>query len=130
MKRQKTIQMLHTERQLLIQRAFLYTGLSLQPDGSTDSLLRIKDLPSISIGEWRLSRSHGLDCNLNSAGKTCAGELDFSEHDEDLIEEDIFDELSPLQNQGAGEYVFESDLLADTNVARTSDAMALCFLCT
>ncbi|RPB22091.1 hypothetical protein L211DRAFT_348627 [Terfezia boudieri ATCC MYA-4762] len=97
---------------------------------NTDSLLRIKDLPSISIGEWRLSRSHGLDCNLNSAGKTCAGELDFSEHDEDLIEEDIFDELSPLQNQGAGEYVFESDLLADTNVARTSDAMALSFLCT
>jgi len=35
-----------------------------------------------------------------------------------------------LQNQGGGEYVFESDILADTNVARTSDAMALSFLCT
>jgi len=123
---------LHTDRQLLIQRAFLYTGLSLQPDGSTDSLLRIKDLPNFSIGDWHLSASQhgGFDCNLNSAGKTCAGELDFSTHDEVLIEEDLFDELSPLQNQGAGEYVFESDFLANTNLARTSNAMALSFLCT
>ena len=121
-------QWLHTERQLLIQRAFLYTGLSLQPDGSTDSLLRIKDLSTFAIGEWRLSASQygGFDCNLNSAGKTCIGEIDFSAYDEDLIEEDIFDELSPLQNQGVGEYVFESDLVAE---ARTSDAMALTFLC-
>jgi len=107
---------LHTERQLLIQRAFLYTGLSLQPDASTDSLLRIKDLPDFAIGHWQLPTSQhgGLDCNLNPADKTCAGEIDFSAHDEDLIEEDIFDELSPLQNQGGGEYVFESDILADT----------------
>jgi len=63
--------------------------------------------------------------NLNSGGKTCAGEIDFPAH---VVEEDIFDEFAPLQNQGAGEYVFESDLLADTNPARTSDAMTLSFI--
>jgi len=46
------------------------------------------------------------------------------------VSEDIFDELSPLQNQGGGEYVLEPDILADINLARTSDAIALSFLCT
>ena len=45
---------LHTERQPPIQRAFLYTRLSLQPDGSTDSVLHIKDLPDFAIGHWQL----------------------------------------------------------------------------
>ena len=53
-----------------------------------------------------------------SAGKTCIGEIDFSVPDEDLIEEDIFDELSPLQNHGVGEYVFESDIVAEAALWR------------
>jgi len=45
------------------------------------------------------------------------GEIDFSVPDEDLIEV-IFDELSPLQNQGVGEYVFKSDIVAEVTLWR------------
>ena len=105
-------------------RAFQYTGLALQPDGSKDSLLRIKDLPDLTIGDWSLPSSstnptYGLDCNLGVRGKTGIGEIDYRNHDEELIDDDFYDENSP---PGGGEYILESE-------TRSASAMTLPFLC-
>ena len=104
---------LHCEKKLLIMRAFQYTGLALQPDGSTDSLLRIKDLPDLSIGDWTIqAQSHnptyGIDCNLGVRGKTGVGDIDYRAHDEELIDDDFVDEASL---GGDGEYVLESETM-------------------
>ena len=118
---------LHQEKKLLIMRAFQYTGLALQPDGSSDSLLRIKDLSDLVIGNWSLpshtNPTYGLDCNLGAKGKTGAGEIDYRNHDEELIEEDFSDEDSP-HNMDSGGYVLESE-----NTDRDASAMTLTFLC-
>ena len=105
---------LHQEKKLLIMRSFQYTGLALQPDGSIDFLLRVKDLADLVIGNWSLSSSltnpnptHGLDCNLGVKGKTGVGEIDYRNHDEELIEEDFLDENSLADS--SGEYVLESE---------------------
>ena len=72
---------LHREKQLLIIQAFQYTGLALQPDGSTDSLLRIKDLPDLTISDWTIPHSnnptYGLDYNVVVQGKPGVGEIDY-----------------------------------------------------
>ena len=49
-----------------------------------------------------------MDCNLGAKGKTGVGEIDYRNHDEELIEEDFFDENSPHQND-SGEYVLEGE---------------------
>jgi hypothetical protein len=41
----------HTHRDLII-KTFRQTGLALNPDGSEDSELKIRDLPGIEIGDW------------------------------------------------------------------------------
>lgn len=116
---------LHREKQLLIIRAFQYTGLALQPDGSTDSLLRIKDLPDLTIGDWTIpctdNPTYGLDCNLGVRGKTGVGEIDFRDHDEELIDDDFVDDNSP---PGDGEYVIQGETLD-----RGALVMNLDFLC-
>ena len=84
----------------------------MQPDGSTDSLLRIKDLPDLRIGDWTIQAqsdnpTYGFDCNLGVRGKTGVGEIDYRNHDEELIDEDFVDETSP----GDGEYVLQSETM-------------------
>src|SRR5437764_15455539 len=44
----------HEKHQDLIVKTFRYVGLSLNPDSSEDSDLKIKGLPDIAVGDWRL----------------------------------------------------------------------------
>ena len=48
-----------------------------------------------------------MDCNLGTKGKTGVGEIDYRNHDEELIEEDFLDENSLADS--SGEYVLESE---------------------
>jgi hypothetical protein len=80
-------------------------GITLPIDGTQDSQLTIKGLEDLEIGDWR---EGGLDCNLNSKGKTGAGELDWrkgmSVLDEEAIAETML-ELENIDNRGGeGEY--------------------------
>ena len=101
---------LHQEKKLLIMRSFQYTGLALQPDGSSDSLVRIKDLLNLIIGDQTVSAhsnpTYGLDCNLGVKGKTGVGEINYEVNDEVLIEEDFYDKNLPQVDE---EYVLESE---------------------
>lgn len=114
---------LHEEKKLLITRAFQYTGLALRPDGSSDFLLRIKDHPDLTIGDWTTPQTgnptYGLDCNLGVQGKTGVGEIDYRNHDEELIDDDFTNAPN-----GDGEYVLQSETMD-----RDASAMTLDFLC-
>jgi hypothetical protein len=48
---------LHDEHQELIIKTFRNVGLSLNPDGSEDIQLQIKDLPNIQVGDWRIEEN-------------------------------------------------------------------------
>jgi len=50
----KAWNILHTDHKDTIINTFKNVGISLNPDGSEDHLLSIRDLPNITIGEWRL----------------------------------------------------------------------------
>jgi hypothetical protein len=45
----------YDEYQDLIVKTFKHVGLSLNPNGFEDYELKIKDLPSIAVGDWRAS---------------------------------------------------------------------------
>lgn len=53
-------------------------------------------------------------------GKTGVGEIDYRDHDEELIDDDFVDETSP----GNGKYVLQSEIMD-----RGASAMTLDFLC-
>ena len=44
---------LHRDHKDTIIKTFRQTGLSLNPDGSDDRELKIRDLPGIEVGDWR-----------------------------------------------------------------------------
>ena len=46
---------LHLERKELIKQTFRKVGLVLNPDGSEDAEISIRDLPDIEVGEWKHS---------------------------------------------------------------------------
>jgi hypothetical protein len=50
----KAWKILHEQHKDTIINTFRNLGLSLNPDGSEDSELKIRDLPNITIGEWKL----------------------------------------------------------------------------
>jgi hypothetical protein len=50
----KAWKILHEQHKDTIIKTFRNLGLSLNPDGSEDLELKIRDLPDISIGEWEL----------------------------------------------------------------------------
>jgi hypothetical protein len=100
---------LHREKSQLIIKAFRQVGITLPVDGSIDAELKIKGLKDLEIGDWR---EGGLDCNLNSKRKTCAGELNW-EQGNDVIDVDgikaTMVELENLETGGEGEYVENRD---------------------
>ncbi|KAA8894455.1 hypothetical protein FN846DRAFT_973897, partial [Sphaerosporella brunnea] len=57
---------LHDEQGDLIRKSFQQTGISLNPDGSEDHLLKVKDLPDLAkeIGGSEIWGAGGLNCNL------------------------------------------------------------------
>jgi hypothetical protein len=102
---------LHREKSQLIVKAFQQVGITLPIDGSLDSELKIKGLEGLEIGDWQVG---GLDCNLNSRGKTCAGELNWEQGDKVLDDEAVratMMEVENPENGDDGEYVEEREEL-------------------
>jgi hypothetical protein len=73
---------LHREQGDLVRKSFQQTGISLNPDGSEDHLLKVKDLPDLDkeIGSREVWGAGGLNCNLEPGvvkngrkGKRCTG---------------------------------------------------------
>ena len=97
---------LHREKSELIAKSFWQVGITLPIDGAQDSELRIKGLEDLEIGDWK---EGGLDCNLNSKGKTSAGELEWGKGMAVLDPEAIETTMVELENMdsggGDGEYV-------------------------
>jgi hypothetical protein len=57
---------LHREHSSLVQRSFQQDGIALDPEGSEDHLLSVKDLPNLApeIGDRSVWEEGGLNCNL------------------------------------------------------------------
>jgi len=76
---------LHREHSDLIQKSFRDTGISLQPDGSEDHLINIRDLSNLAVN---YHTRYGLNCNLQvgSRGKRETGRGVFHEDNwEELV---------------------------------------------
>lgn len=75
---------LHQEHSDLIQKSFRDTGISLQPDGSEDHLINIRDLPSLAVN---YHTQYGLNCNLQigSRGKRETGKGILSEDNWEML---------------------------------------------
>jgi hypothetical protein len=67
----KAWEILHEEHQHTIIKTFRQTGLSLNPNGSEDTELKIRDLPGIKVGDWtRTDLIIISGKNPNSCGNT------------------------------------------------------------
>lgn len=94
---------LHQEHSNLIQKSFRDTGIALQPDGSEDHLINIRDLPSLPVN---YHTQYGLNCNLQirSRGKRETGRGILSENNwESLLkmldEKGVLVELKEVADQ-------------------------------
>ena len=52
---------LHRDYKDTIIKTFRQTGISLNPDGSEDSEIKIRDVPDIEVGDWTRSEPMNLD---------------------------------------------------------------------
>jgi hypothetical protein len=48
-------EVLHRDYKETIIKTFCQTGLLLNPDGTEDSEIKIRDIPHVEVGDWRLS---------------------------------------------------------------------------
>ncbi|RPB18305.1 hypothetical protein L211DRAFT_854242 [Terfezia boudieri ATCC MYA-4762] len=107
---------IHKKKGKMIHKSFQQAGLSIAIDGSEDNLVKIKELPSLTITDW----SGGvLDCNLNWQGKTGSGQIDFSLQG-DIVDPDLLDpeETSDI----FGKYMLSSEVTSvSTSAAVSSD---------
>jgi hypothetical protein len=57
---------LHREHSSLVQKSFQQDGIALDPEGSEDHLLSVRDLPNLApeIGDRSVWEEGGLNCNL------------------------------------------------------------------
>jgi hypothetical protein len=65
--------------QELVKNSFIYTGISIRPDGSEDHLIRIKDYPNPSFDGWRTrDEPIGMAIKLE---ESLTDEFDFDQND-------------------------------------------------
>lgn len=70
----KAWKILHEQHKDTIVNTFRNLGISLNPDGSEDSELRIRDLPNIEVGDYALTEEYTI---IVDAGTPSSADLNF-----------------------------------------------------
>jgi hypothetical protein len=116
---------LHKEQSDLIQQTFRDVGLSLNPDGSEDADLKIKDLPHLVIGNWNLGAQNAWTNLSNEEIDGVDGvsnQLDMEENRSQADQDEVYlDKDALYESDDESTYILASETvdISDSELGNT-----------